>query len=51
MGDYDIGGDLVKLIELIKFAKPNDRSDLDRRYAILLTELEKVYAYFMTYVL
>jgi len=30
--------------------KPNDRSELDRRYAILITDVEKVVAYYQTYV-
>ena len=35
----------------VKNAKPNDRSELDRYYAILLTELEKASAYFGIYIL
>jgi hypothetical protein len=31
-------------------AKPEERSELARRYAISITELEKVLAYFKTYV-
>ena len=35
---------------LILSTKPNDRSDRDRRYAILATELEKVIAYYHWYI-
>lgn len=37
------------LIEKYREAKPNDRSDLDRRFAIILTDLEKIDAYHMRY--
>ena len=30
------------LIDMVREQKPNDHSDLDRRYAITLTELEKI---------
>ena len=39
------------LVNSIKENKPDDRSELDRRYAILITDLEKCYAYFCQYVL
>lgn len=32
-------------------AKPKDRSELARRYAVTITELEKAYAYFHTWVI
>lgn len=35
--------------EAVKAAKPNDRSDKDRAYAVTITELEKVIAYFQVY--
>lgn len=35
--------------EAVKAAKPNDRSDVDRAYAVTLTDLEKVIAYFQVY--
>jgi hypothetical protein len=31
-------------------AKPNDRSEADRRYAVAITEMEKVIAYFDTWI-
>lgn len=30
-------------------SKPEERSELARRYAVTITEMEKVYAYFMQY--
>lgn len=35
--------------EAVKAEKPNDRSDKDRAYAVTITELEKVIAYFQVY--
>ena len=29
-------------IDYVRAEKPNDKSELDRRYAIVLTELEKI---------
>lgn len=37
-------------MDRLKEYKPNDKSETDRRYAVTITEMEKVYAYFMTYV-
>ena len=34
----------------LRAVKPEDRSGLDRRYAVTITELEKVFAYFYTYI-
>jgi len=38
-------------LEKLKEAKPNNRSEIDRRYAITITEFEKVIAYYDYYVL
>lgn len=32
-------------------SKPEERSELARRYAVTITEMEKVYAYFMQYIM
>lgn len=37
-------------LEMLKNEKPNDRSELDRRYAICITELEKVVGYYVTWI-
>lgn len=42
-----IGEALLKLGQ----SKPKDRSELARRYAVTITELEKAYAYFRTWVI
>lgn len=35
----------------LKRFKPNDCSELDRRYAVTITKMEDVFAYFSTYVM
>ena len=35
----------------LKGDRPNDRSEIDRRYAITITDFEKVMAYFKTYII
>jgi len=42
---------LADLLEIMRNAKPDERSELARRYAVSITELEKVYAYFKAFVL
>ena len=43
---------LENLIKDIKESvKPNDRSEQDRRFAIVITELEKVKAYYHCYII
>lgn len=37
---------IAKLIDDLKELKPNDRSDLDRKIAICITDAEKMEAYF-----
>jgi hypothetical protein len=37
-------------LQRVRFCKPDDRSTKARQYAVVATELEKVYAYFNTYV-
>lgn len=39
-----------ELIAETRRLKPEDRSDIDRRYAVLITEIEKSYAYFMHFI-
>lgn len=41
---------ILGAMKTLREFKPNDRSDKDRRYAVTITELEKVYAYFFTWV-
>lgn len=42
---------LTAALGRLKESKPNDRSDADRRWAVTITEMEKVVAYFNTWVL
>jgi hypothetical protein len=41
---------LKEALEAMREAKPEERSELSRRYAVSITELEKVIAYFVLYV-
>ena len=36
---------IEELENLIKFMQPKDRSPIDRKYAIVLTDLEKIKSY------
>jgi hypothetical protein len=42
---------LSLFIDGLKMLKPNDKSETDRNYAVCLTEAEKLYAYFVTYLM
>jgi anaerobic ribonucleoside-triphosphate reductase len=44
-----IGKELEQLRQKITDNKPNDRSDADRNYVIVLTDLQKVAAFWMVY--
>jgi hypothetical protein len=44
-----IGKELEELRQKIADNKPNDRSDVDRNYAIVLTDLQKVQAFWVSY--
>lgn len=41
---------LSSSLALMRGSKPNDRSEEDRRYAIAITDMEKVWAYFCTFI-
>jgi hypothetical protein len=41
---------LRQSLKQMRDAKPNDRSEADRRYAVAITEMEKVIAYFDTWI-
>jgi len=47
----DIHASMVALLNQMRQAKPEERSELARRYAVSITDLERVEAYFQTYVL
>jgi len=48
---FELNDKLATLLQDFKNSKPNDKSEIDRRYAIVITDLEKAYAYFFTYVM
>lgn len=43
--------DLQKALESLQEAKPEERGELTRRYAVTITDLEKVIAYYETFIL
>jgi hypothetical protein len=47
---FEIGQMIINIIDLLKNKKPNDRSELDRNYAVIITDAEKLFAYFRTYI-
>lgn len=52
MTEYsDLYKEMTELLDSLRKAKPNDRSELDRRYAVTITKMEDVFAYFSTYIL
>jgi hypothetical protein len=50
-GDWDAERVLRYALETLRKRKPNDRSPADRHYAVAITDMEKVLAYFQAYVL
>jgi hypothetical protein len=48
---FQLSDKLATLLQEMKDSKPNDKSEIDSRYTIVITELEKAYAYFYTYVI
>jgi hypothetical protein len=42
--------DLEAAMETLRLEKPDERSEKARRYAVAITELEKVIAYFKVYI-
>lgn len=42
--------DLEAAMETLRSEKPEERSEKARRYAVAITELEKVIAYFKVYI-
>lgn len=42
---------MIDLLRKLRDAKPEERNELARRYAVTITEMEKVLAYFWSYVM
>ena len=47
--DAEVAAAIVSAIRTAKAHKPSNRTELDRVYAVTITELEKAYAYFVTF--
>ena len=43
--------DMISLWQKLEQAKPNERSEQARRYAVAITEYQKVMGYFYTFVM
>jgi hypothetical protein len=48
--DEQIDSKMRDLLGVLRANKPNDRSEKDRRFAITITDMEKLFAYFHTFV-
>lgn len=46
----DVLSSFKTTLSTLRAVKPENRTGLDRRYAVTITELEKVFAYFYTYI-
>lgn len=46
----DCAGTIENAIAVLRLGKPNDRSEKDRYWAIVITDLEKSLAVFKTYI-
>ncbi len=42
--------ELVSFLDDLKASKPNDHTELDRRYAVLITDIERAIAWLTTYI-
>jgi len=49
--NYECWYRLAAALKMMEAAKPEERSELARRYAVSITEMEKVVAYFKVFVL
>ena len=46
----DVAGDFQALLLSLRTAKPEERNELARRYAIVITEVEKAMGYFIAFI-
>lgn len=49
--EHEIWATMAALWTMLKEAKPEERSELARRYAVTLTEFEKVMGYYYAFVM
>ncbi len=45
--DQEVAAAIKSTLELMASRKPNDRSDMDRVFAVSITDIEKAYCYFV----
>ena len=50
MGDKELAAQVLFATRMLKRYKPEDRSEKARAFAVTITELEKAYAFFKTFV-
>ncbi len=50
MNDQEVLKKLWEALDALKANKPNDRSELDRRYAVAITDQERVIAWFAAFI-
>ena len=51
LGDDISFGNLKTALAVLRNSKPNDRGEKDRAYAVTITEMEKLLAYFYFFVM
>ena len=51
ISDDAVENSLLTALKSLRANKPSERSEKARRYAVTITEMEKVYSYFKTFVL
>ena len=49
--EQGVWNQMVSLRQILGMMKPDERSEKARRYAVTITELEKVMAYYHTFIL
>ena len=50
LDDNELMMTIYGALESLKDNKPNDRSEKDRRFAIMITDMEKIFSYFKTWI-
>ena len=48
--EMEVNRQLEEVLQLLRNSKPEERNEIARRYAVTITELEKVIAYFKVYI-
>lgn len=47
----DLSDEMIELLQRLRKSKPEDRSEKARRIAVTITEIEKVIAYYRSFVI